>query len=113
MLSRPKNSDFQSSTFGRRATDAMDHEPTLRDIYQLQLETRDHLSRIDSAFVRDDLQQPDYAGHRRWHRNMLDTSNTLEKFKMDAAMKVVGVLAVFLIGLLGSGLAEWVKGMSR
>lgn len=105
--------EFQNSSFGRRSTDGLDHEPTLRDIYLLQLETRDHLVRIDSAFVRDDLQQPDYGGHRKAHLGMIANANTLEKFKMDAAMKVFGLLAVFLLGLLGSGAAEWLKGLVK
>lgn len=113
MPSKPPKTDFQPSTFGRRATDALDHEPTLRDVYHLQLETRDHLTRIDSAFVRDDLAEPDYSGHRKAHLSMITATNTLEKFKMDAAMKVVGVVAVFLLGLLGSGLAEWLKGIAK
>lgn len=103
----------QSNQFGKRAVDALDKEPTLRDIYALQLETRDHLARIDSAFVRDDLQEPDYGGHRKAHLAMLHTANTLEQFKMSMASKVFGGLLVFLLGLLMSGSVSWLKGLVR
>lgn len=60
------------------------------------IETR--LDTYETAFVLNDLNRPDFEGHRASHRSMIEAAKTLETYKVDVTKKVLawvgGILAV-------------------
>ena len=58
---------------------------------------------IKSAFVLNDLGQPDYEGHRKSHIQLIKAAEVMDKYKQSFVTKVIGVIAVFLLGVIASG----------
>lgn len=67
------------------------------------------LGDMNTAFTVDDLGRPDYNGHRLDHKARIDQARVLETYKTEAAKKVIGVVVVFLLGIMSSGIMDWVR----
>lgn len=94
-----------------------DHqEATPDNIWKILLEIRadiqsmkqDH-QHVSEAFVKDDLSKPDYHGHRKAHLEMIKDSAVVDTYKQDATKKIIGMVVVFIVGLLAAGFVEAIK----
>lgn len=100
---------------GRRAADQQ-NERILADILQLNIEIRDQLAELramhkhqSEAFVKDDLGQPDYHGHRKAHLQMIKEAEVVSGYKQEATKKVVGIIVTALLTLLAAGFFEAIR----
>lgn len=67
------------------------------------------MSRVISAFPKNDLDLPDYDGHRKSHNALRKSEEVFESYKVKTTEKVISLIVVFLLGLVGSGLLQQVK----
>lgn len=102
-------------SIGRRQADQQQQQ-TLNDILRVQQDILEKLSKlerrfdsVDEAFVLNDLNKPDYHGHRSAHNEMMRSAKMLDGYKQDATKKVLGVLVAFILGLIATGFVEAVK----
>ena len=65
---------------------------------------------IKSAFVLNDLNLPDYEGHRKAHIQLIKAADTMDKYKQGVVSKVIGVAVVFLLGVIASGALSMIPG---
>lgn len=100
------------SLFNRRASDFTNggHQPTMMDVWGLLIEIRDRLDDVErlqdtqsTAFPVDDLQKPDYSGHRRAHVDMIKSEQLMDDYKSDATKEIVKMIVVFVVGLIANG----------
>lgn len=68
------------------------------------------MAALDTAFLPDDLSRPGYDEHRREHRLMRRTTETIEGYKQDGAKKVIALLLAGAALVFVLGVREWVKG---
>lgn len=85
-------------------------QPTIADVWHISLEIRDRLAVVErqqleymSAFPVNDLNKPDYDGHRKSHTSMAKSQEIMSSYKNEATKKVIGIVIVFIIGLISSG----------
>lgn len=64
---------------------------------------------VSKAFPTNDLKEPDFDGHRKAHIGMMRTEKIMENYKVEASKKVIGWIAVFIFGLIASGLVAGMK----
>jgi len=80
----------------------------LEVLQQVQSDIRDikhGMGTIRTAFVRNDLGDPDYEGHRQAHLSMIRRADEVDKLKMAGTVKLVGIVvgAVVLVFMTGLG----------
>lgn len=104
----------EPKTERRRKTDGINI--TLDDVWTLLKDVNDRVSsmehrhsRVITAFVRNDLDLPDYEGHRRAHIEMIETAKLLRTYKTDATKRIINGAISFILGLVAMGLFEWIK----
>ena len=109
--------DFEHSQHPlRRATDITPPPPpqcscgkeVMEALQRIEGELRDMrhgMGTIRTAFVRNDLGQPDYEGHRQAHLGMIKRAEEIDKIKSAGTMKVVGIVlgAIVLVFMTGLG----------
>lgn len=100
---------YEPSNFGRRATDHGTQDPTLKDVYLVLQDIQAHLKRIDRAFPLDDLKEPGYDAHRQEHIDNAKSRNTVEKFKVDTAVKTFAAATVALLAFMSTGFITHIK----
>ena len=97
----------------RRASDLTSSggSPTISDVWRLTVEIREQVDSIErrqvetiSAFITNDLGKPDYDGHRRDHKKLAANEIIMDGYKSEATKKILGLLVVFIVGLIASGL---------
>lgn len=102
-----------NQAYKRRSSDltTSGNVPTISDVWRLSVEIREQVEIIErrqaetvSAFPANDLGKPDYDGHRRSHKKLSDNELLMEGYKSEATKKVLGLLVVFVVGLIASGL---------
>jgi hypothetical protein len=81
----------------------------LHEIHSTVTKMDARMESMTEAFVKDDLGKPDYHGHRKAHLQMIQASTAVDTIKMDATKKVVGVVAVFMLALVGLGFVDHIK----
>ncbi len=64
------------------------------------------LIQIDTAFLRDDLAAVDYPGHRIDHLDRRKSSTIVSEYKVSATKAIIGLVVVFLVGIVSSGLVS-------
>lgn len=79
-------------------------EGELRDI-------RHGMGIIRTAFVRNDLGDPDYEGHRQAHIAAIKKAEQLDGLKMAGTMKVVGAVAGAVVLIFATGLSGYITKM--
>ncbi len=67
-------------------------------------------SAIKSAFVLNDLGLPDYEGNRKLNIKLKTANETMEKYKMGAVEKIIGIVVAFVLGLLATGFVTQISG---
>jgi len=72
-----------------------------------KVETR--LDTLDRAFVKNDLNEADYDGHRRAHADMIESEKMLTGYKNSITTKVGAWAAIGAISAFGAVLLDWVK----
>lgn len=83
-----------------------------KDIEKLnsRVDTLEHsCSRIREAFVKNDLGNPDYDGHRVAHASAIDKAKVVSGYQRDMTKKVLEWILVAVGVLTGQGALEWVK----
>lgn len=112
----------RDNNFNKRAIDMTETglSPTIFDVWQILVEIRDRLDVVErqqaehsTAFLVNDLSRPDFDGHRRSHSKLVKSEEVMDSYKNEATKKFIGIVVVFVIGLLSSGfiakLAESMK----
>ncbi len=101
-----------SQPIGRRAADQQ-NDRVLADILSLNLEIRDRVialegthKHVSEAFVKDDLGQPDYHGHRKAHLQMIKDTEVVAGYKQDATKRIIGFVIAAVLGMLAAGFIE-------
>lgn len=87
------------------------NQPTITDVWRLVIEIRDRLEKVErqqeehvTAFSFNDLNKPDFDGHRRSHAKLVKSDELVESYKQDVTKKILGMCAVFILGLLSTGI---------
>jgi len=113
--SEPSNEEQSTPPheFKRRSSDKKQMPaggPSNEDIWDLLIEIRDRVIVLErktsdslSAFPSNDLGRPDYDGHRKSHLSMIKASEVVEGYKKDVTKTILGIVTVFLVGVLASG----------
>jgi len=68
-----------------------------------------HLEAIDKAFVKNDLGEVDYDGHRRAHADAIEAANTLKGYKNNITTKVGAWSAIGAISAIITLFLDWIK----
>ena len=66
-------------------------------------------SRMREAFVKNDLGNPDYDGHRVAHASAIDKAKVVSGYQRDMTKKVLEWILVAVGVLIGQGALEWIK----
>jgi hypothetical protein len=85
--------DFSESEFIEEMLDVQEK------VYELERTVKNILL----AFTLNDLGHPDTDGHRRTHLNLNKQKEIMDSYKVDVTKKILGAIAVFLLGLLSTG----------
>ena len=95
----------------RRKPDAVYEEmhATLEKISERLAKIERKCDEMATAFVRDDLGGPDFAGHRAAHLEQKATAAKLGELKQSGAKKLIDMILVFLGGVLLAGALSWLK----
>lgn len=107
--------DFDVSQFKRRATDVTAPPggvcPCGQDMLALLQKMEGDIREIKhgmgtfrTAFIRNDLGEPDYEGHRQAHLGMVKKHETIDRMKDAGTLKVVGIVVTIVAGIFMSGL---------
>jgi len=94
-----------------------DHEQATPDnIWKILQEIRDEQIRqaqsyvnVSEAFIKDDLSKPDFHGHRKAHLDMVRDAKVVDTYKQDATKKIIGIVVVFIVGLLAAGFLDAIR----
>ena len=110
-------SDSNSPEQKRRASDLVGSLPPtgdtllqlLRGVLQ-RLETVERCQEdVRTAFLINDLNKPDYEGHRAAHRKMVEAEQSVQDYKHTATKTVLNWTIGIMLGVLLSGLGLWIK----
>lgn len=64
---------------------------------------------IDTAFLKNDIGQPDYDAHRRSMKDEVAESERLSEYKHEATKKLIAAAILALGSLLSYGFAAYVR----
>lgn len=94
---------------------SIEDQLTIRELYNVihNLELQMHgmsrrLSEIKTAFVANDLQKPDYDGHRKEHLQLKENKKTVDGYKAEIAKKILGGLGTFIAGIITAKMSGWI-----
>lgn len=84
------------------------------DVQEKVYEIERTVQNILLAFTLNDLGHPDTDGHRKKHLKLNEQEKIMEGYKVEATKKILGAIAVFLLGLFSTGfmssLRAWLVG---
>jgi len=72
-------------------------------------QAENHIEAIDHAFVKNDLGEPDYDGHRRAHAESIEHARMMQTYKSGIATKLGGWLAIGVVSAIGALALDWIK----
>ena len=95
----------------RRKPDAVYEEmhATLEKISERVAKIEHKCDEMATAFVRDDLGGPDFAGHRAAHLEQKIAAERMGELKQSGAKKIIDMVLAFLFGVLTLGAVSWLK----
>ena len=105
-------SAFQDSGHRRRASDtpgAPAAAPSNADLLRAILEVRDRLVSIETAFPLNDINKPDFDGHRRDHVVRMKAAETFEGYKVEMTKKVLAGVVGLLFVVFSTGAGDHLK----
>ena len=70
-----------------------------------------HIHTVHRAFPRNDLQEPDFDGHRVYHTKKIGEAKVVTEYKQDITGRILQGVTGFLLMLLGMGAVAWLKGI--
>ena len=70
-----------------------------------------HIHTVHRAFPRNDLQEPDFDGHRVYHTKKIGESKVVTEYKQGITGRILQGVTGFLLMLLGMGAVAWLKGI--
>lgn len=86
-------------------------QPTIGDVWRLSVEILDRLEVVErqqeahvTAFAVNDLNLPDFDGHRKSHAKLTKSEEILESYKQDATKNIISLAIVFVLGIFSSGI---------
>lgn len=105
--------DFENSQYQRRTTDTnppscpcgKEVMDALRKLHEDMRELTQGMGTIRTAFVRNDLGDPDFEGHRQAHLSAIQKDKNLDQLKMAGVLKVVGIVAAAIVAVFVSGMS--------
>lgn len=68
-----------------------------------------HVAVVHRAFPRNDLEEPDFDGHRVYHIDRITEKRRVDDYKQSITVKILQGVAGFALMLIGLGLASWIK----
>lgn len=68
-----------------------------------------HVAVVHRAFPRNDLEEPDFDGHRVYHIDRMTDKRRIDDYKQNITVKILQGVAGFALMLIGLGLASWIK----
>ena len=91
-----------------------DHNiPPDEELWKLVQDVNSRLSAIEhrygyvsSAFPKNDLDKPDYDGHRKAHLQLIEDSKVVAGYKVGVTKTVLTIIATAVCTLVGSGLVQ-------
>lgn len=85
--------------------------PTILDVWRLVTEIRDRLEKVErqqeehvTAFSINDLNKPDFDGHRKSHAKLVKSEEIMDSYKKDATKEIISIAVIFLFGLFSTGI---------
>lgn len=70
-----------------------------------------HIHVVHRAFPRNDLQEPDFDGHRHYHTKKVNEEKVVSGYKQGITEKILQGVVGFILMLLGMGAVAWFKGL--
>jgi hypothetical protein len=104
----------------KRTTDFTEEgkEPSTQDAWHLAglAHTRINELKVDQdllkrAFLKDDLDTPDYDGHRKDHKLMIDNEKVVQEYKVSMTKDIIKWVVSFILGAVVVGLTSYVKSL--
>lgn len=68
-----------------------------------------HIHTVHRAFPRNDLQEPDFDGHRVYHAKKIGEAKVVTEYKQGLTGRILQGVTGFLLMLLGMGAVAWLK----
>ena len=65
---------------------------------------------IEKAFVKNDLGEPDFDGHRRAHLQLIEAEKVMSSYKHEATKKFIGWFVTVLLGAVSGGVIVFLQG---
>ena len=65
-----------------------------------------HVAVVHRAFPRNDLEEPDFDGHRVYHIDRITEKRRIDDYKQSITVKILQGVAGFALMLIGLGLAS-------
>ena len=105
--------DFEPSRYQRRTTDAnppscpcgKEVMDALKHLHEDMREIKHGMGTIRTAFVRNDLGDPDYEGHRQAHLSAIQKDKNLDQLKWAGVLKVIGIVTAAIVAVFVTGLS--------
>jgi hypothetical protein len=98
---------------GEEHLDRRSHDKLMQQVLDGQEEIKAILHGIDRAFTKNDIGEPDYEGHRKAHKDMIEAARRSEEDKRESAGKVRNALIIGAGSLSLTALWEYVKAHLR
>lgn len=70
-----------------------------------------HIHSVHRAFPRNDLQEPDFDGHRIFHTEKKDEAKHITEYKHTITNRILQGVAGFILMLLSVGAVAWFKSL--
>lgn len=70
-----------------------------------------HIGSVHRAFPRNDLEEPDFDGHRAYHVGKIAERRRVDDYKQSITSRILQGAVGFILMILGLGAASWWRGL--
>lgn len=92
--------------------EVLDHILEIKEqLAELEDKLDRHIYVVHRAFPRNDLQEPDFDGHRHYHTKKVNEEKIVSGYKQGITEKILQGVVGFILMLLGMGAVAWLKGL--
>ena len=96
----------------RTIQEVMQHLTEMKEqLRKLDEKLDNHIHSVHRAFPRNDLQEPDFDGHRVYHTTKKEESKTISSYKHSITNRILQGVTGFVLLLLGIGATSWFKSL--